>query len=149
MTTMTIPASHETRARVVLEPEAPAQGRRVPPPAAARPVATRPAPVVCDGSAEPNLAGSRLTARGRVVVVVLWCLLAAAAAFAFVRPGAEAPTATVTVRIGPGDTLWQVASDVAPGVDPRETVAGIVELNELSSGGDIAPGDVLRVPVGE
>ncbi|WP_116948401.1 LysM peptidoglycan-binding domain-containing protein [Jiangella endophytica] len=151
MATTTYIPPFETRTRVVIEPE-----RTDAPPrrhVARRRPAGRPAAVACVGSAEPSLHGSRLTRRGRVVVGLAWLLLIVAGALAFVRPwdggapaGAAATTTTVEVR--GGDTLWELATDVAPSADPRETVAAIIQLNGLSSAGDIRPGDLIQVPSG-
>jgi hypothetical protein len=33
----------------------------------------------------------------------------------------------------PGETLWQIAGEVAPNTDRRDTVAQILELNALST----------------
>jgi LysM domain len=95
--------------------------------------------------------GLRLTRRGRVVVVVLLALLAAmlalgidaARSLASTEPGAAAQHHVVIVQ--PGDTLWQIARDVAPGDDPRETVQRLLDLNGLSSP-VIVPGQELAVP---
>ena len=65
------------------------------------------------------------------------------------RPG-PAPTGLrprsgerVTVR--PGETLWQIAERVAPGSDPRETVARILDLNGLQTA-QVQAGTALRLP---
>jgi LysM repeat protein len=58
-------------------------------------------------------------------------------------PGAATPTARAVV--GPGETLWQVARRMAPGIDPRVTVERIAALNGLA-GAVIQPGQVLVVP---
>ena len=50
-----------------------------------------------------------------------------------------------TLVVQPGQTLWQIAEDLAPGADPRTTIALIVELNDLSGGG-LAAGQELRLP---
>lgn len=148
MATTTYIPPFETRARVVIEPEHITDERPRRHVARRRP-AGQPTPVVCAGSAEPSLHGARLTRRGRVVVAFAWLLLIVAGALAFVRPwdgSPSAPTAVTTVEVRGGDTLWELATDAAPTADPRETVAAIMELNGLSSAGDIRPGDVLEVP---
>lgn len=95
----------------------------------------------------------RLTRRGRAVVAALLLLLALAA-LALLRAPATASTATpgappvaerVTVR--PGETLWQIAARAVPGVDPRDTVARIEDMNGLSSSA-VQAGRVLFVPAG-
>ncbi|TDD68785.1 LysM peptidoglycan-binding domain-containing protein [Jiangella aurantiaca] len=153
MATTTYIPPFETRARVVIEPE-----RTDAPPrrhVARRRPAGRPTAVACVGSAEPSLHGSRLTRRGRVVVGFAWLLLIVAGVLAFVRPwgGAESSgggsAAVTTVEVRGGDTLWELAADVAPTADPRETVAAIMELNDLSAASDIRPGDLIQVPSGQ
>ncbi len=56
--------------------------------------------------------------------------------------------ATASVVVQPGQTLWSVARQVAPGADVRETVARIKDLNGLSgpSSDVVVPGQQLVVP---
>ena len=111
----------------------------------------RPRAVPCERSYAADLHGSRLTARGRLVVALLWAVLAAAAAFAFLRPGAGATDVeqaeTTAVVVEAGDTMWALARSIDSEADPRVVVDTIVELNGLRSGADIRAGDVLLVPV--
>lgn len=97
------------------------------------------------GGAQPV----RLTRRGRLTVTVLTLLatvmlLAVAAAQAGPAGGglAEAPRSVV---VGPGDTLWQIAQEIAPADSPVVVVSALREANEL---GDepLQPGQVLQVP---
>jgi len=96
----------------------------------------------------------RLTRRGRVVVrllggaglllVVGFGVLGGPSALA----GPEAERVPVAERVVlPGETLWGIAGEVAPGADRRETVAQIMELNGLSSA-EVAAGTRLSVPAG-
>ncbi|TAM92008.1 MAG: LysM peptidoglycan-binding domain-containing protein [Jatrophihabitans sp.] len=88
----------------------------------------------------------RLTRRGRWVVSVLVLALALALVSLAARsapapaPAGKAP-AVVTVQVG--DTLWSIASQVAPGTDPRAEVDALQRLNHLATV-DLAPGQVLR-----
>ncbi|HMG29052.1 MAG TPA: LysM peptidoglycan-binding domain-containing protein [Jiangellaceae bacterium] len=131
---------------LTLVPPARPVGRVAPVPSAARP-----RPVQCERSHAADLRGSRLSPRGRLVVALLWIVLAAAGAFAFLRPGAgstevgQADTTTVVVEAG--DTMWALARSLDTDADPRVVVDAIVELNGLRSGADIHPGDVLVVPL--
>jgi hypothetical protein len=60
--------------------------------------------------------------------------------------GSTSRSMSVSYRtVLPGETLWQIAGEVAPGVDRRDTVARIVELNALSSAG-VAAGQRIAVP---
>ncbi|HKZ21504.1 MAG TPA: LysM peptidoglycan-binding domain-containing protein [Acidimicrobiia bacterium] len=48
-------------------------------------------------------------------------------------------------RVVPGDTLWEIASDLETGRDPRAVISEIRVLNGLESV-DIRPGQVLLLP---
>jgi hypothetical protein len=50
------------------------------------------------------------------------------------------------VSIAPGQSLWQLAEQVAPSADPREVVADILALNQLRSA-DVQPGQELAIPL--
>lgn len=90
----------------------------------------------------------RLTRRGRVVVVLLLALVAVTA-FSLGRASSDASGAPAATRrsvvVQPGETLWEIARRAVPGADPRETVARIADLNDLS-GSLVHPGQRLVVP---
>ena len=55
-------------------------------------------------------------------------------------------TRTVQVSVGPGESLWGLAQEYAPDRDPRDVVADMMELNNLSD--DRIPAGVqLFIPV--
>ena len=94
----------------------------------------------------------RLTRRGQVVVVLLTLLVAltvsvvlAAASTATDEAGTPEPTRVVLV--GPGDTLWDIASAVAEGGDVRAAMEHIEDLNALDTAA-LQSGQRLLVPVG-
>lgn len=103
--------------------------------------------------------GLRLTRRGRVVVILLplaSLLMAALLAIAPSNADASAHTAmghaswgdlatTRTVTVRPGDTLWVIARHAAPGLDPRDGVFELEQVNRLQDAA-IRPGQVLRLP---
>lgn len=99
-----------------------------------------------------------LTRRGRLMLLGLPALLAAAAALAVLlmasaalfnnaqastseHPGVDA----AEVAVSPGDTLWSVASAAPTDDDVRAVMAQIAELNNLESS-ELEPGEVLYVP---
>lgn len=95
-----------------------------------------------------------LTRRGRLLLTALSLLTLVAVAVlatggvpasAGSEPGSAATAERVTVR--PGDTLWAIALREAPGVDPRQTVDAILDLNALESSA-VQAGTVLLVPAG-
>jgi nucleoid-associated protein YgaU len=103
----------------------------------------------CAHSSAPDLRGSRLTARGKAVVALIWLVLAAVAAVPITQwdsASSNRPMATTTVVVEPGATLWELARSLDANADPRLLVDAIVELNGLGSGANIHPGDVLVVP---
>lgn len=97
----------------------------------------------------------RLTRRGRLTIVASLVLLLFGA-FSLGRAGTtEASTGASTqaspqaqvevVTVAPGETLWAVATRIAPGVDPRAVVDQIREINDLSSA-ELQVGQQLLLP---
>lgn len=92
----------------------------------------------------------RLTRRGRGVVVGAMVSLILAAGVVLgdgsvaTEESGTAPETRV-VAVSPGDTLWAIASEIAPG-DTREVVDEIKRLNALDSAA-VSAGQRLRVPV--
>jgi hypothetical protein len=97
----------------------------------------------------------RITKRGRAVITFLIAvpLAIAAAAFGLGALGTSAAAGSSTgsaatfhyVTVDPGESLWQLAETIAPTADPRDVVADILTLNNLSSG-DVQPGQRLAIP---
>ena len=93
---------------------------------------------------------TRLTRRGRVLL--LTALVAVLfGAFSLGRSVSEAAApssrpAQNVVTVERGDSLWTLARRVAPDNDPRDVVAQIHDLNDLSSAG-LVPGQQLVLPV--
>ena len=96
-----------------------------------------------------------ITKRGRAVVTFLIAvpLAIAAAVFGLGALGTSAAAGSSTgsatsfqyVTVEPGESLWQLAEAIAPTADPRDVVADILTLNNLSSG-DVQPGQRLAIP---
>jgi hypothetical protein len=94
----------------------------------------------------------QLTRRGRVVLLLVFVAVGVTLMMALsgLVGGAAAGTSpsrpvTRTVVVQPGQTLWSIAGEVAPGVDRRDTIARIVELNALPST-DVSAGARIAVP---
>lgn len=110
-------------------------------PRAVRPAAQRPASVV------------RLTRRGRVVVLAVALLVAFAVGFFVTAAGSVAtqepgtPEPTAIVQVGPGDTLWGIASEIAEDGQVRTMMERIERLNALDST-TLQAGQRLVVPAG-
>lgn len=92
----------------------------------------------------------RLTRRGRLVVWALALAVLAGVGGATLDAYADGPVAAtevVRVVVGPGDTLWGIASDAAaPGEDVRDVVLRLMALNELPTGA-LQAGQTIVVPV--
>ena len=97
--------------------------------------------------------GLRLTRRGRLVVLLMF-LAAVLAVGVFALSGSATgsgergePVPVTTVQVESGDTLWSIATRVAPGEDPRDLIDEIEELNSLN--GSLPVGERIAVPVAE
>jgi hypothetical protein len=93
----------------------------------------------------------RLTRRGRVAVVLAFLALAAAlmtafGGFATATLDGGTPEPVRIVEVGPGDTLYGIAGDIAEPGKIREMVHHIEQLNALPSA-QITVGQRLAVPV--
>ena len=93
----------------------------------------------------------RLTRRGRFVVTLLFLValmgvLIALGSHSAATDQPGVPVRTRTVQVGEGDTLWEIASQVAAPGQTREMVHEIEELNALP-GPALAVGQEIAVPV--
>ena len=94
----------------------------------------------------------RLTKRGRAVLPPLAATPLVIAAFLFALNGGGATASlegsTVPfeyVTVEPGQSMWQLAEEIAPQSDPRDVIAQLVQFNQLS-GPDIYAGQELAIP---
>ncbi len=96
----------------------------------------------------------RLTRRGRILArlaVAALVLLAVVAGVLLIDRSAAADSQAHPIPVSyrvvlPGETLWQIAGEVAPGTDRRDTVARIKELNALDTAA-VNAGQRIAVPV--
>jgi len=96
----------------------------------------------------------RLTARGRAVFTTLAAIpvVIAAALFALNGGGANAVQDVAVpggsyeyVTVEAGESLWALATDIAPEADPRDVISDILSFNGMSSS-QIQPGQQLAIP---
>jgi hypothetical protein len=96
----------------------------------------------------------RLTRRGRVVFTTLAALPLVLGSIAVAVNGGVAAAegaasasavAFEYVTIDAGQSLWELAESIAPQQDPRDVIADIVNLNQLSSEA-VQPGQRLALP---
>ena len=102
-------------------------------------------------SAGRDSSGVRLTRRGRVALLVVFLGVAFAAltmlgGHSAATGEAGRPVETRTIVVGEGDTLWDIASDIAEPGATQEMIHYIEELNSLP-GPSLMQGQKLAVPV--
>ena len=104
------------------------------------------------GADRPVTPRLRLTRRGRAVVATLAAIPLVIAGLVF---GLGASDAVATrdaagdsltwVTVDGGQSLWDLAAEIAPADDPREFAAQVVAFNRLASS-EIQPGQQLAIP---
>lgn len=104
--------------------------------------ALRPVRLAPPGSPAPRRGGALRVLAVVVATVAVVCGLGALGQRAGAR---DVPGAVAEVRVGAGETLWDVAERVAPGSDEQAVAARIRELNGLA-GSAVRPGQEIRVP---
>ncbi|WP_157622580.1 LysM peptidoglycan-binding domain-containing protein [Nostocoides sp. Soil756] len=115
------------------------------------PLPQRPRLVVVPGgvaaAAGASDGGLRLTARGRLVLLVLAAVVVAAVLGFRGIGGAGAVTAEHSVTVGPGQTLSEVAAAELPGMSISQGILAIQLANHLSTA-QVATGQHLVIPRG-
>jgi LysM repeat protein len=101
--------------------------------------------------AAPNREPSvRLTLRGRLVLMVTVVAIAFAVFTFLGSPAASTESAhhasAPTIVVRPGQTLWSIAAKADPDADPRDVVAEIMDLNDLTDPGALRVGQLLYLP---
>ncbi|MBN9619819.1 MAG: LysM peptidoglycan-binding domain-containing protein [Actinobacteria bacterium] len=99
-------------------------------------------------SSAPQAPPLRLTRRGVVVLAVAVGLLGLGLVWLAqisAPRAAAAPPAPHSVTVQAGDTLWSIATRVAPQRDPLAEITALQQRNHLA-GVDLVPGQVLQVP---
>lgn len=104
------------------------------------------------GRSEAALHRRRVYRRRRIAVAVtlfvVAALVALGAAWAGSAPaanGGAGPAATTVHRVRSGETMWDIAREVAPGADVRAAVAELAAINGRT---DVRAGDDLVIPSG-
>ncbi len=140
---MTASAQLSTRTPARTEQAVPSDARPMRPAALTRPLPAPPAPV-------PPIVAPARGRRPACLVAVATVTLAVAAGLGFIGQGTATsgiPAETAVVRVGAGETVWDVARRVAPQSDQRAVVDRIRQLNGVV-GSAVAPDQELLVPDG-
>jgi hypothetical protein len=94
----------------------------------------------------------RITRRGRIVLTALVATpLAVGAGLVALNGGAAVASKDASsaafeyVTVSSGQSLWDLAEEIAPSADPRDVIASVVDLNRLPTS-DVAAGQQLAVP---
>ncbi|MCF8522520.1 MAG: LysM peptidoglycan-binding domain-containing protein [Pontimonas sp.] len=92
----------------------------------------------------------RITRRGRVVLAALFAIPVVAVSLLVTSPGALAESTASSnnfdyVTVVSGETLWAIAEMIDPTGDPRDMVAELMTLNQLTSA-NLNPGQELAIP---
>jgi LysM domain len=145
-------ALDESRGTAKAVPRSAKQHRRA---VRARPHPALPAPLppapVPPAPGPPAVASPLATRTGRVVAlsatVIVTLSVVAGLSWLGQSTDPAIPGRTTVVRVGAGETVWDVATRVAPRSHPRAVVARIVQLNGLR-GVELVPDQQLQVPDG-
>ena len=106
---------------------------------AARPAARRPV-------ARPISRGVLLRRRIAAALTVAVLILALGTAWAMRSEAAPDGVVEATVVVGPGETVWDIATEYVPdGVHPQAYVAHVLRYNGLEATA-VMPGTALRLP---
>jgi nucleoid-associated protein YgaU len=98
-------------------------------------------------SFEHNVDMHRTYVRRRltVLVAVIGLTMVLGAQMARALVATPLPASSRTYVVEPGDTLWSIASMIAPDHDPRAVVLEIERVNEDAADG-LVPGQTLAIP---
>lgn len=97
----------------------------------------------------------RLTRRGRMVFTTLAALPLVVGAFFVAMNGGGAVAGDAAqqgtdfdyISVPAGASLWTLAEEIAPSSDPRDVIADIMNLNQLTSA-EVQIGQRLAIPTG-
>jgi hypothetical protein len=106
------------------------------------------------GFLQTNPSGMQLNRRGRLArtLVVLSLAIVMLATFGFSAGAGNSdqmsPTsdAFITITVGPGESLWSLAGQIAVDGDKRSLVDEIISINSLPTA-DVQVGQELRIPL--
>ena len=104
-------------------------------------------------SVEARPSRLRITRRGYALLTLVVAAPLVVSAFGFAVNGGGAAAGVDVSSVGfehvtvqPGESLWQLAGEIAPSSDPRDVVSDIVQLNQLDNA-EIQPGQSLAIPL--
>ena len=110
--------------------------------------------LVNQGFLQTNPSGMHLNRRGRLartlVVLSLAIVLLATFGFSAGAGNTDQMSSTtgdfITITVGPGESLWSLAGQIAVDGDKRSLVDEIISINSLATA-DVQVGQELRIPL--
>ena len=110
--------------------------------------------LVNQGFLQTNPSGMTLNRRGRLartlVVLSLAIVLLATFGFSAGAGNTDQMSSTtgdfITITVGPGESLWSLAGQIAVDGDKRSLVDEIISINSLATA-DVQVGQELRIPL--
>jgi hypothetical protein len=110
--------------------------------------------LINQGFLQTNPSGMHLNRRGRLartlVVLSLAIVLLATFGFSAGAGNTDQMSSTsgdfITITVGPGESLWSLAGQIAVDGDKRSLVDEIISINSLATA-DVQVGQELRIPL--
>jgi predicted secreted Zn-dependent protease len=92
-----------------------------------------------------NAKGRRFVRQATVVTVAVVAAISFFSGQAATAGSDSVKTTFTYVTVHSGESLWQLAGELAPNEDPRDWIAKVVDLNALTSA-EVAPGQRIALP---
>jgi hypothetical protein len=92
-----------------------------------------------------NAKGRRFVRQATVVTVAVVAAISFFSGQAATAGSDAVKTNFTYVTVNSGESLWQLASEIAPNEDPRDWIAKVVDLNALTSA-EVSPGQRIALP---
>lgn len=94
---------------------------------------------------QPNYARRRFAVAATTIALIAITALSALTGQSATATSTSGKANFTYVTVLAGQSLWQIASKVAPHQDPRDFIAEVVSLNGLTSA-DVTPGQRIALP---
>lgn len=92
-----------------------------------------------------NAAAARFVRSATIVAVATLAVIGIVNGQAATATNDQSKAEFTYVTVLAGQSLWQIAAEVAPNEDPRDFIADVVSLNALTSA-EVVPGQRIALP---